>query len=73
MEAFLRLKRVLPVVACCVLVATAGGACFGGGASNGKAPDSSKIPTATLPAKLPDPKILGNSAVQTGGGQTYTI
>ena len=69
----LRLKRVLPIAACCVLVASAGGACFGGSSSNNKAPDSSKIPTATLPAKLPDPKILSNSAVQTGGGQTYTI
>lgn len=69
----MRLLRVLPIVACCVLVATAGAACFGGGSSNAKAPDSSKIPTATLPAKLPDPKIVSNSAVQAGGGQTYTI
>ncbi len=69
----MRLQRVLPIVACCMLVAAAGAACFGGSSSNGKAPDSSKIPTATLPAKLPDPKILSNSAVQAGGGQTYTI
>ena len=69
----MRLQRVLPIMACCMLVATAGVACFGGSSSKGKAPDGSKIPTATLPAKLPDPKILSNSAVQTGGGQTYTI
>ena len=68
----MRLNRVRPIVACC-LFAAAAGACFGGGSSNGKAPDSSKIPTATLPAKLPEPKILSNSAVQVGGGANYTI
>jgi LysM repeat protein len=56
-----------------VLVAAAGAACFGGGSSRGKAPDSSKIPTATLPAKLPEPKILSSSGIQAGGGTTYTI
>lgn len=69
----MRLYRVRPIVACCLLAAAASAACFGGGSSNGKAPDSSKIPTATLPAKLPEPKILSNSAVQAGGGSTYTI
>jgi LysM repeat protein len=70
----LRLNRGLFVIVCCVLVAAAGGACFGGGgSSSGKAPDSSKIATATLPAKLPEPKILSSSGVQAGGGLTYTI
>jgi LysM repeat protein len=69
----LRLNRVRPIIACCLLAAAAAVACFGGGSSNGKAPDSSKIATATLPAKLPEPKILSNSAVQAGGGATYTI
>ena len=67
------LGRVRPIIAFCLLAALSGGACFGGGSSNGKAPDSSKIPTATLPAKLPDPKILGNSAVSAGGGSSYVI
>jgi LysM repeat protein len=61
------------LIVCGALVGAGGAACFGGGPSSGKAPDSSKIATATLPAKLPEPKILSNSAVQTGGGLTYTI
>lgn len=69
----MRLNRIRPIIACCLLAAAAGAACFGGGSSNGKGPDSSKIPTATLPAKLPEPKILSNSAVQAGGGANYTI
>jgi LysM repeat protein len=71
----LRLHRVRPIIACCLLagIAVGGAACSGGGSSNGTAPDSGKIPTATMPAKLPDPKILSNSAVQAGGGSTYTI
>lgn len=71
----MRLHRVRPIIACCLLtgIAVGGAACFGGGSSNGKAPDSGKIPTATLPAKLPEPKILSNSAVLAGGGATYTI
>ncbi len=73
LEARLRLHRVRQVIVPCVLLAVAGSGCFGGGSSNGKAPDSSKIPTATLPAKLPEPKILSNSVVQSGGGSSYTI
>ncbi len=71
-EACLRLDRVRPMIACSLLALALGGACFGGGSSNGKAPDSSKIPTATLPAKLPEPKILSNSAIS-ASGSTYTI
>jgi LysM repeat protein len=53
----------------------AAAACFGGGGGDsGKdAPDSSKIPTATLPAPLPEVRVLGESAVSTGGRRTYTI
>jgi peptidoglycan DL-endopeptidase LytF len=71
-EARLRLDRVRPIIAFCLLAAAAGAACFGG-SSNSNAPDSSRIPTATLPAKLPDPKILGNSAVSAAGGSSYVI
>ncbi len=67
----MRLERVILAVACCTL-SIAAAAC-GGGSTTAKSPDSSKIATATLPAKLPDVKILGNSAVQAGGGSTYTI
>lgn len=70
----MRRNRVRSIVACCLLAAVVSTACFGGGSSNGKAPDNSKIPTATLPAKLPEPKILSSSGVQAGGGgSTYTI
>jgi LysM repeat protein len=49
-------------------------ACGGGdGNQRGKAPDLEKIPTATLPAELPDVRILGESAVSTAGRRTYTI
>ncbi len=69
----MRLSRGPFVIVCCALVAAVGAACFGGGSSSGKAPDISKIATATLPAKLPEPKILSSSGVQSGGGLTYTI
>ena len=51
-------------------------ACFGGGGDGGsgdEGPDSSQIPTATLPAPLPEVRVLGESAVSTGGRRTYTI
>jgi len=70
----LRLARVLPLGAC-VLLALVAAACFGGGGGGGSgdAPDLDKIPTATLPAELPQLRILGESAVSTGGRRTYTI
>ena len=43
-----------------------------GGSSSGKAPDLSKIPTATLPATLPAPRILSSGDVQ-AGISTYTV
>jgi len=65
--------RVLPAVACCLVLASAVAAACGGGSSGGKAPDSSKIATATLPATLPAPRIISSGAVQPGGGASYTV
>jgi LysM repeat protein len=69
----LRLSRVT-VVAVCVLalVASAAAAC-GGGSSGTKKVDTSKVPTATLPATLPEPKLVGSGAVQSGGATSYTV
>jgi LysM repeat protein len=60
---------VLYVLAACCLVA---GAACGGGSSGTKPADSSKVPTATLPATLPAPQIISGAA-QTGGQTNYTI
>ncbi len=68
----MRLGRALPAAACCLILAALAAAC-GGGSSNGKAPDSSKIPTATLPATLPAPRIISSGALQPGGGASYTV
>ena len=43
-----------------------------GGSSSNSATDPSKIPTATLPATLPAPRILSSGAVQ-AGVSTYTV
>jgi len=48
-------------------------AACGGGSSSTKAPDASKIATATLPATLPQPRIVGSGAAQPGGGSSYTV
>jgi LysM repeat protein len=61
---------VLYVLAACCLIA---GAACGGGSSGTKAADSSKIPTATLPATLPAPQIISGAAAQPGGQASYTI
>jgi LysM repeat protein len=66
-----KLNRAALSAALCLL-ALAGAACFGGGSSN-TATDVRKVPTATLPAKLPDVTILGSSAVQSGGASSYTV
>lgn len=63
-------SRTLVIALCCLALAAA--AC-GGGSSDGKAPDNSRIPTATLPAELPEPLIVVGGVVQPGGGSTYTI
>ena len=68
----MRSRRCLPVLACCLVVAS-GLVAACGGSSSGKAPDASKIATATLPATLPVPRILSAGAVQPGVGSTYTV
>src|SRR4051812_40570006 len=61
------------VVACgSVTLAVLASAC-GGGAPHANAIDVSKVPTATLPASLPEPKIIGSGAAQPGGGSSYTV
>ena len=62
--------RTLVIASCCL--ALAGAAC-GGGSSDGKAPNNSSIPTATLPAQLPTPIIVAGGVAKPGGGSTYTI
>lgn len=70
----MNLGRLVSIVTLCLAVGVAA-ACFGGGDgdSDKDAPDSSRIPTATLPAPLPEVRVLGESAVSTGGRRTYTI
>jgi LysM repeat protein len=48
-------------------------AACGGGSDDEGPPDLEAVPTATLPAELPEPIIIGGSAVLPGGGATYTI
>lgn len=72
----MRLARVLPVaLACLSLIAAAAGAtaCGGGGDDNTTAPNLDEVPTATLPAELPEALITGGGAILPGGGATYTI
>jgi LysM repeat protein len=66
----LSFRRTLIVALCgCAIAATA----CGGGSDTGEAPDDESIPTATLPAELPEPMIVGGGIVQPGGGLTYTV
>lgn len=69
----MNIGRHTPIVAACLLTAALGFACGDGGESGTEAPDLSAIPSATLPASLPEPQIIGGGAVQPGGGNTYTI
>ncbi len=66
----LALNRALVVVCLAPLVALAA-AC--GGSPGTKAPNQAKIATATLPATLPEPQILGQAVAQPGGASTYTV
>lgn len=67
----MKLTRVLlPAALCTVLAVACGG---GDDAISSDAPDLSKVPTATLPAELPTPRVIGEGAVQPGGGSTYTV
>lgn len=56
-----------------VCIALVVSACGGGGDDPTSAPDLDKVPTATLPAKLPDAVIVGGGAILPGGSATYTI
>jgi LysM repeat protein len=62
---------MLPLIA--GVLALAGAGCFGGDSEDEGAPDLSAIPTATLPAELPEVRVLGSSALVPGGGSTYTV
>lgn len=62
--------KTLAVALCCL---TFVGAACGGGSSGGNAPDSSSIPTATMPAELPTPVIVVGGVAKPGGSSTYTI
>lgn len=69
----MRLTRLVPLAAPCLAAAALLAACGGGGSTNNPS-DVSKIATATLPAKLPDPKILAGGVVQSGSSSgRYTI
>lgn len=68
----MRLRRRLCVIICCACAPALLLAACGGG-SSGTAQNDSSVPTATLPAKLPDPLVLGNGAIQASGASTYTI
>ncbi len=69
----MRPSRLLPLLAFAAFALVCAG-CFGGsGDSGGGEPNLDEIPTATLPAELPVLRILGESAVSTGGRRTYTI
>lgn len=66
----MRIPRTLAIALCCL---TLGAAACGGGSPTTESPDSAKIPTATLPAELPPPTIVGGGAVQPGGGAVYSV
>lgn len=66
----LSFTRTLAIALCWITLA---GAACGGDSSDGRAPDNSNIPTATLPAQLPSPVIVAGGVAQPGGGSTYTI
>jgi peptidoglycan DL-endopeptidase LytF len=68
-----RLGRATIVVACGSIALAGALASACGGASPATAVDLSKVPTATLPAALPEPKIIGSGAAQPGGGSSYTV
>lgn len=70
----MQLTRSLPIIATCLAAVVIVAACGGGGSSTNNPSDVSKIATATLPAKLPDPKILSGGVVQSGSSTgRYTI
>jgi len=71
----LRLRQLAGFAVLCTLVLAAGAssACGGGESDATEPPDLSKIATATLPAELPEPILIGEGNVSTGGGPVYTV
>jgi LysM repeat protein len=67
----MRLGRALPAAACCLILLRCGR--VRRWIVERQAPDSSKIPTATLPAPLPAARIISSGALQPGGGASYTV
>jgi LysM repeat protein len=64
--------RRLSALALIAAIPIALAAC-GGGSAEDDTIDLDAVPTATLPAELPEPLIVGGGAVLPGGGATYTI
>jgi LysM repeat protein len=71
----LRLRQLagFALLGALVFAAAASSACGGGESDASEAPDLSKIATATLPATLPEPILIGEGNVSTGGGPVYTV
>jgi len=68
------MNAIRSATACAVLVLIVlVTACSGGGGGRGSAPDLKRIPTATLPAQLPEPTVLGAAAAVSGGATTYVV
>lgn len=67
-----QLSRVMLLASSCLLAGAAAAGCSGG-SSKRNGTDSSKIATATLPAQLPDVRIVSGAAVPGSGSSTYTI
>lgn len=69
----MRISRALPTLAIGLAVVIVLAAACGGDSPDGEEIDESKIATATLPAELPEPQIVGAGVAQPGGGSSYTI
>jgi LysM repeat protein len=65
----LSFTRTLAAALCCFAALAAG---CGDTSDDGRL-SSGEIPTATLPAELPEATIVGGGVVQPGGGSTYTV
>jgi LysM repeat protein len=58
---------------CLAAITAALAVACGEDASSADPPDLSRVPTATLPAELPEAIVVGGGAVQPGGQATYTV
>lgn len=66
--------RLRPALVSLAYIAAIAAACGGDDAdTNGGAPDTSRVPTATMPAELPEVRLLGEGIARPDGGATYTI